>query len=139
MANSSELDRLVDKLIATYLHKGVQPDELATALYEEEYEDFVITKKRNIDSLIVKLSFFESNDDLTTLHKFKYTYEMSTKILLRIEQSVGNGKFKIQWDRVKTISDLSNSIKTLITPEEFRANYIDKLPKEISSKLSLVA
>ena len=140
MANNSRLESLVNKLISTYLLKGVQPDDLVTALFEEEYEEFLVTKNRNIDSLVVKLSFFEVNDDgISTLHKFRYTYEMSTKTLTRIEQSIGASKFRTQWDRSLVIKELMTSISNLISPEDFRKIYSHKLPKEISSKLYLVA
>ncbi|MFW1944200.1 hypothetical protein ACG93R_11920 [Acinetobacter guillouiae] len=140
MANSLELESLVNKLISTYLLKGIQPDDLATALFEEEYEEFLITKNRTTDVLVVKLSFFEINDeDISTLHKFRYTYEMSTKRLIKIEQSIGAGKFKTQWDRSIVIQELMSSIGNLISPEDFKKMYLDNLPKDVSSKLYLVA
>ena len=140
MASSSRLDSLVNKLISTYLIKGVQPEDLVTALFENEYEDFIVTKNRKTDSLVVKLSFFELNEEgFPSLHKFRYTYEISTKNLVKIEQSIGTSKFRTQWDRVVVIQELMASIRELISPEDFKRTYFEKVPKEISSKLYLVA
>lgn len=140
MENNLKVESLVNKFVATNLAKGVQPEDLASALFEKEYEEFSIVKNRETDCLIVKISFFEiSEDDSLTLHKFKYSYEMSTRMLNRIEQAIGNKKFKTQWDREETIIKLMGDIKSLISPEEFRALYRKNLSSKLISKLSLVA
>lgn len=139
MANNLEVKSLVNKLIVTHLEKGVQPEELSGALFEDEYEEFTISKIRQKDSLIVKLSFYDFDSDIPVLHKFRYSYELSSRTLLRVEQAVGKARFTVQWDRAKTIQSLCDLIKSHVTIEDFRSLYLDELPNDLSSKFYLAA
>ena len=108
--------QLVDKLTAIYLMQGVQPSELADAIFEDPYTGMNLIK--NVNSIEVVLSFKElcdvSHHEYT--RKIKYIYNHD-KYLFQILEAVDSKPFKVSWDRelvVNTIiSDIKNRLKDI--------------------------
>lgn len=131
MLNTNSVNKLVDKIISSYLSVGVQPHELAEAAFEQNYHEINIKKIH--DELKVYVCFFEFEDDERADHTLLYTYNKS-KVLQRVEQKVNNRKFKIQWDRHENLSNLINELCFLLS-EEFPSEFINKLMNSLPEEL----
>ncbi|EJB1785768.1 MULTISPECIES: hypothetical protein [Vibrio] len=136
---SNQTNKVLEKLVATYLSKGVQPSDIVDTMFEEHYVDMNI--KKSSDSLVMTYSFEEVDDnDQINCISMKYTYSKSM-YLQSVEQKVGKGRYKVQWDRSE---DLKTTVKKLIqlTGSEDNLNQIIKtVPCEIQKfiKTPLVA
>lgn len=102
--------QLIDKLTAIYLMQGVQPSELADAIFEDPYTSMSLEK--NINFIEVILSFKELCDISHRQHirRIKYVYNYD-KYLIRTLESIDSKPFKVSWDREKIINDLIVDIK----------------------------
>lgn len=135
MKINRDIQTLLDKLIATALTKGVQPSELADALFEDDYCELHIKKSNGIVCMDVIFSDY-SEDGISTC-TMRYSYN-ADKTLMRIEQKINRGKFKIQWDRsedTETImKQLEISLLDLNDNSEVR-KWLNKLPNELTGQL----
>ena len=136
------LENLVNKLIATSITRGVQPSDLADAIFEDPYTHMDI--KKNSSNIIVVLTYVDCGElgDLKTTHRMRYTYN-SDRYLILIEQSINKSKYGINWDRKATIDSLFNEINSLVNTQEDKNYLLSKLPCELintsRTKLRLVS
>lgn len=120
-----------DKLMATYLSNGVQPSDLAENMFDESYLDLEVTKEDA--QIILVLSFCEIGDEDRVIVKMRYTYAENKK-LLRVEQKIGRGVYKVQWDRqLNLISILDELLGTAGSKSAF-----DKLISQLPLDLQLL-
>lgn len=138
--------QLVDKLTAIYLMQGVQPSELADAIFEEPYTSMSLIK--NVNFIEAVLSFKEicdtSHREYTRKIKYIYTYD---KYLIQILEAVDSKPFKISWDREQVVSTIISDIKNRLKEIGFNAMQIKKLLSTLpnpprlkrNSNLSLVS
>lgn len=137
MINSFKIKEVIERLAAFCLVKGVQPDELVTAIFEGEYDSIETLKKD--DGVYVIVSYNEFIDDDKHIIKMKYTYNIERQ-LQRIEQKINAKNYTVQWDREKKIdhivlelseqlrmSDNSHSAIKDMIPLELRGIVLPKL------------
>lgn len=137
---NNNIKKLIDKLVATHLIRGVQPSEIADAVFEQNYNSVELSKKK--DGTIQMLVAFI---DEGVINKMRYTYSQD-KYLMRIEQKVGKGLFKEQWDRENMVNEMLDELTHQLSglnSTQVVDNFISKLPDELRptlrAKLSLVA
>ncbi|MBY3623908.1 hypothetical protein HGO21_30790 [Acinetobacter sp. CUI P1] len=141
------LSQLIDKLTAIYLMQGIQPSELADAIFDEPYTSIVSNKY--IDSIEVILTFKEYCDITNKEHtrSIKYLYNFD-RYLIQISESLDSKTFKITWDRENTLNTIINDIKQRLSLIGYNTIQIEKflttLPsppknKSLSKKLSLAS
>lgn len=96
---------IIDKIVAFCLMKGVQPEDLVTAIFEKEYIS-IETLKQN-DEIYVVVSYKEEMDNGINVNiiSMRYTYNLDSQ-LQRIEQKINGMKYKIQWDRCTKLKEL---------------------------------
>jgi len=143
----SYLIQLIDKLTAIYLMQGIQPSELADAIFDEPYTN--MTSKKHFDFIEVILSFKERCDVTNKEHtrNIKYIYNFD-RYLLQTSESIDSKAFKITWDRENSIKGVISQIKQRLTSNGFNSKEIEKflstLPAaphklNVNTKLSLVS
>lgn len=140
------LIQLIDKITAIYLMQGVQPSELADAIFDEPYTDMILTK--NTNSIEVILSFKELCDITHKEHirRIKYIYNPD-KYLIQTLESTDSKSFKISWDREQAINcildDIKNRLKEIGCNSKEMRKILSTLPPlqklSATSKLSLVS
>lgn len=113
--------QLIDEILAVHLYKGVQPKDLAEAIFEDEYTSLSAIK----DSNYIYLDITYIVDGLHK-HVMRYTYDRE-QTLLKIEQKIGRGRFTLQWDRYQVLSGLYAKVKQALINERFSALEIDRL------------
>lgn len=142
MSTNETITKLLNKLVAIHITKGVQPSDLADAIFEKDYS--TIEVKRKSEGIQVIVTFCDSDfDDIT--NKMKYIYDKS-KYLQSIEQKVGSSRYKKQWNRSDNINKLIRQLKPLLKNNSSLKNiedFFQDIPKKeklsIFSKLQLVA
>lgn len=134
---------LVDKLLSTALTKGVQPSDLADALFEKSYREMKISKLNG--SINLEISFSDETEEGESLCVMRYIYR-TDNTLVRVEQKVNKGKFRVQWDRSMDIeATIAQIKKQLIKYNDYKAvnQWFAELPEtvtaELHPKLKLVA
>lgn len=139
------INQLIDKLASLYLSQGIQPSEIADAIFEKQYS--CIKSERVDDTIVLIASFseFEENSQTTYKHQIKYTYSRN-KALQVVEHKIGNKRFKLQWSRQEELEKLINEFVSLVSPtlsKEKIYTLLSTLPEEIrpqvKTKLKLVA
>lgn len=88
--------QILKNLAAFCSVKGVQPDELVTAIFEKEYKKIETYKVNCLIYFIMDYS--EKIDDDETFISMRYIYD-ENKSLIKIEQKLNNGRYHTQWDR----------------------------------------
>lgn len=134
----------LDELTALHLFNGVQPSDLADAMYENPYLEFKTTKTTEL--LTVEISFVDECGEFANIVKMKYAYSLDRK-LQRIDQKIGLKKYAIQWCRKTATSDAIRKIELALSSMKVSDRKIieimSTLPSSASSlvraKLSLVA
>lgn len=134
----------IEGLIALHICNGVQPSDLADAMFETPYTDYKITKTS--ETLSVELSFLDDCDIETNSIKMKYTYRLDKK-LQRIEQKVGAKKFALQWCRNKATSEaikiIEHALVSMGADSKKISQIMSTLPPDVRSlvraRLSLAA
>ncbi|MDC5849021.1 hypothetical protein OPW32_07300 [Vibrio europaeus] len=130
---SNKTQIMLDKLLATYLSKGVQPSDIADTMFEEHYIDLDI--KKTSTSLVMTYSFEEPDDeDQLTLITMKYTYNKSM-YLQEISQKVGKGRYKVQWDRSDDLRTIVNEIILATSSDSQLEQVVQSLPNEVKGLL----
>ncbi|EGQ8311728.1 hypothetical protein DC897_RS16575 [Vibrio parahaemolyticus] len=131
---SKSIESLVSKLTATYLSKGVQPSEIADTLFEQNYVDMKITKENGF--LVMTFSFEDHDEDeYNTLNLMRYTYS-EDKVLIRIEQKVGKGRYKVQWDREEDLNNTLAQILSYAKSTKEKDTLISTLPNDLKRLVS---
>lgn len=121
----SYLIQLIDKLTAIYLMQGIQPSELADAIFDEPYTNMI--SKKHSDFIEVVLSFKERCDVTNKVHirSIKYIYSFD-RYLLQTSESIDSKAFKITWDRENSIKNIISEIKLRLTSNGFNSKEIEK-------------
>jgi len=135
MLINKTIKHTLDKLVSLHLMKGLQPSEIADAIFEKEYSDIKMDKASNNIQLIA--SFIEDMDGEVTHHKMRYIYDQQKKLQL-VEQKLGKAPYKVQWDREneisKLLSTLSSQLKTLNNNDSVEV-LMAGIPEELVSKI----
>lgn len=105
-----KVNALLDKLVATYLSRGVQPSDICDLLFEKDYVDYKIEK--STDTVIMTVSFIEIDCESTSKQTMKYTYDLERN-LQTIEQKSGRSPFRVQWSRKEVLRELLMELKRL--------------------------
>lgn len=88
--------QILKNLAAFCSVKGVQPDELITAIFEKEYKKIETYKVNSFIYFI--MNYCEHIDDEENIISMRYIYD-ENRSLVKIEQKINNGRYSIQWDR----------------------------------------
>ncbi|EHZ2646394.1 TPA: hypothetical protein ACN33E_004250 [Vibrio parahaemolyticus] len=128
---SKEVKVLTDKLIATYLAVGVQPSDIADTVFEDNYIEMSLSKKNK--QLIMTFTFEEFDEEgQQILNSMRYTYS-EAKQLNRVEQKVGKGRFKVQWDRYDDLMSILSELLSLVPSKAARESLIETLPQDLKA------
>lgn len=138
------LKEATEELAILHLYNGVQPSDLADAMYENPYLEFKITK--TFEQLIVELCFLDECDGESTPIRMKYFYNLD-KQLQRIDQKIGLKKFSTQWCRIQSTNEAIAKVERTLAMLEIDSVQIkammSTLPSSIKpllrAKLALVA
>jgi choline kinase len=138
------LKEAAEELAILHLHNGVQPSDLADAMYENPYLEFKITKA--FEQLIVDLCFLDECDGKNTTIRMKYFYNLD-KQLQRIDQKIGLKKFSTQWCRIQSTNEAIAKVERTLSMLEIDSVQIkaimSTLPPNVRSllraKLALAA
>lgn len=87
--------------------KGVQPEELITAIFEKEYTNIETYKEDNLVFLVLTFSDTYEND--TSYITMKYAYNRK-KELMSISQKINSSNYKEQWNRKKILEAMINEL-----------------------------
>ncbi|KES10682.1 Proteasome/cyclosome repeat protein [Snodgrassella alvi SCGC AB-598-O02] len=87
--------------------KGVQPEELITAIFEKEYTKIETYKEDNLIFLVLTFSDTYEND--TSNITMKYVYNRK-KELVSISQKINSSNYKEQWNRKKILEAMINEL-----------------------------
>ncbi|QTL38816.1 hypothetical protein HGO23_13125 [Xenorhabdus budapestensis] len=124
-----KINKVIDKMLAFCLTKGVQPDELVTAIFENEYDSIETLKKKNYINVIVTYKDCDEHDE--SIIKMKYIYNTDRQ-LLRVEQKINSGNYQVQWDRESTLDLILKELLELFESEQQTINLIkDQIPAEL--------
>ncbi|EGR2894557.1 hypothetical protein [Vibrio parahaemolyticus] len=128
---SKKVKVLTDKLIATYLAVGVQPSDIADTVFEDNYIEMSLSKKNK--QLIMTFTFEEFDEEgQQILNSMRYTYS-EAKQLNRVEQKVGKGRFKVQWDRYDDLMSILSELLSLVPSKAARESLIETLPQDLKA------
>lgn len=143
MRVNNEIKSLIEELTATHLTPGVQPSEIAEAIFEDSYQSIEMENKNGIVRMSV--TFTDRDEEGTTPVIMRYTYN-SSNVLMRVEQKVGRRSLKTQWDREQIIDSLITKISNQLARLNSDAvvqQAMNTIPNElricISKRLELVA
>ncbi len=143
MRVNNNIKSLIDELTATHLTPGVQPSEIADAVFEDNYKSIESENKNGIVQMAV--TFLDHDNEGATSVIMRYTYNPG-RVLMRVEQKVGKRPFKTQWDREQAIDSLltkiSNNLSKINSVVDVQ-QAMDTIPCElrigIRKRLELVA
>ena len=118
--------QLIDKLTAIYLMQGVQPSELADAIFEDPYTSMSLIK--NINFIEVVLSFRELCDITHREHtrRIKYIYNHD-KFLIKTLEAMDSQPFRVSWDREQVINSINVNIKNRLKDIGCSSKQIEKI------------
>ncbi|MFP2960578.1 hypothetical protein ACLEPN_22840 [Myxococcus sp. 1LA] len=143
MRTNSQIEALLNKLVGTYLTRGVQPSDLADAAFEDNYRRIEIVK--GTDGVCMTVSYLDDDEEGSVPHEMRYVYGMD-RYLMRVEQRMDGGSFAVQWDRERSIDsllkDTAKQMKKLNSKErvsQFFSSVPEKLRANLKRKLRLVA
>lgn len=107
--------QILKNLAAFCSVKGVQPDELVTAIFEKEYKKIETYKVNSLVYFIMNYS--EKFDEEESIICMRYIYD-ENKSLVKIEQKINSGRYSIQWDRNDALRKyILNQLSELPSPE----------------------
>lgn len=140
-----DISQLIDKLASFYLYKGIQPSEIADAIFEKQYSSVKLDRTENEIILIASFTEFDESNQTEYKHQVKYVYT-NNRYLQVIEQKIGNKGFKVQWSRQEEIDKLLNEFSCLVQPvlpkvqlETIISTLPSELIPQVRIKLKLVA
>lgn len=107
MNNYTHIIKKINKIIAFCMVKGVQPEELITAIFEKEYTKIETYKEDNLIFLVLTFSDTYEND--TSNITMKYAYNRK-KELMSISQKINSSNYKEQWNRKKILEAMINEL-----------------------------
>jgi hypothetical protein len=107
MINYTHIIKEINKIIAFCMVKGVQPEELITAIFEKEYTNIETYKKD--DLIILTLTFSDTDENEISYITMKYIYNRK-KELMSISQKINSSNYKEQWNRKKILEAMINEL-----------------------------
>ncbi|PIT54089.1 hypothetical protein [Snodgrassella alvi] len=107
MTNYTHITKEINKIIAFCMVKGVQPEELITAIFEKEYTNIETYKED--DLIILTLTFSDTDENETSYITMKYIYNRK-KELMSISQKINSSNYKEQWNRKKILEAMINEL-----------------------------
>ncbi|EPL6274865.1 hypothetical protein [Proteus mirabilis] len=136
-------NEFVDKLVAFSLMKGVQPEDLVTAIFEKEYTSIDVLKQNDEVYVIVSYKEHLEEDVGFNIISTRYTYNLDSQ-LQRVEQKINNTKYKTQWDRISKLKELISLACTNVGSSHELSTILDELLpntiyKSITPYLKLVS
>ncbi|MCA6221172.1 hypothetical protein [Photorhabdus antumapuensis] len=140
MIDLLKVNEIIERMVAFCLVRGVQPDELITAIFESEYDSIETIKESNDIYMII--TYKENIDNEVNIIKMKYVYKENRQ-LQRVEQKINAGAYKVQWDRAEKLDSIINELVEVIGADNrILADIKEKIPAEFRSvvypKLKLV-
>lgn len=97
------INGLLDKLVALQTTPGVQPSDIADAVFEDAYTKVDVVKNSN--SIVMTVIFIDDCHGELNEIRMRYTYSFD-KNLCRVEEKIGKGAYKVQWDRYENVKEL---------------------------------
>lgn len=139
MIINKSIQKKIDQLLELKLSKGVQPSDLAQAIFDKEYFSTHIDKSET--EVILKLSYIDILEGGAT-HTVKMCYHYSLDgVLQEIHEAVGKSSMKTQWSRKQRYRDLTLDIIMALT-NSGQANkvnaFIQSLPCDISTVIKTI-
>ncbi|MBS7837227.1 hypothetical protein [Wohlfahrtiimonas chitiniclastica] len=123
-----KINQLINQVIDLNIVKGVQPNELTEAIFDDSYLS-ISMKKDALNNLCLELSFLDDDNSINTM---RYKYNQNS-VLFRIEQKINKGHFIVQWDRKKMLLKLYSDIRKELLSNRVSKKSIDNflltLPK----------
>jgi len=107
MMNYSQIMKEINKIISFCMVKGVQPQDLITSIFENEYHNIETYKKGEYIHLV--LSYSDIHDDGINCIKMRYIYNNKQQ-LLSVAQKIDSSSYKIQWDRSERLDSMLNQL-----------------------------
>lgn len=142
MLITEDIVKKIKELSTLIESKGVQPSDLAEAIFDDDYKSINVVRGDNDIQVVVT---FLDNEYSGIVNKIKYHYNLK-KVLQKIDQKIGAGKYKEQWSRAKTVDVRVRELAFLLGQLNSQSRvqeFIDLLPseeaKELKGKLRLVA
>lgn len=137
MRSPQDVICVIDKIVSFCMVKGVQPDELVTAVFEDEYQSVDTCKKNGYVYLTITYK------DEGNLIKNRYIYNLERR-LEKIEQKIHGSKFKVQWDRSDALNQLvieltNSAINNNLVYEDIMRLIPESLKGIVSPRLHLIA
>ena len=129
MINYSHIMNEINKIISFCMVKGVQPHDLVTSIFENEYQSIETFKNGNLVHLV--LTYVDAHDDGVSCIKMKYIYNNKQQ-LLSIAQKVDGSNYKTQWDRNERLEAMLNRLAMLL-PNDSRiiSQLRDTIPEDL--------
>ncbi|HDR2760229.1 TPA: hypothetical protein QCJ74_003594 [Enterobacter mori] len=132
MKNYAQIMKEINKIISFCMVKGVQPHDLVTSIFENEYKHIETYKKNELIHFI--LTYTDTHDDGVNLIKMKYIYNNKEQ-LLSIAQKIDASNYKIQWDRSEKIEEMLNHLSSQLPQDSL---IIAKLREAIPDDLKAI-
>lgn len=132
-----KIEKLLKKMTATFLHKGLQPSDMAVTVLNQEYIDLIISKRDGAP--VMTLRFEDKDDDefgntYSTIITMRYTYSKDM-YLQRIEEMVGSRRqYSTVWDRNQDMMGMMQELKNLIGNRNFSPSNF-KLPEALCQSI----
>lgn len=129
MNSLTKINEIIERIVAFCLIKGVQPDELVNAIFDDPYESIETFKKS--EKVFTIVTYKECVDDEEITVKMKYTYS-SKKQLQKVEQKINSGVYKTQWDRQKNLDSMVRELSDYMDGNRETHSYIlSQIPEEL--------
>ncbi|ANI30576.1 hypothetical protein PL78_12160 [Yersinia entomophaga] len=129
MTNQLKIKDIINKIIAFCMVKGVQPEELVTAIFDNEYESIETIKKNGMVHLII--TYQESIEDSHSIVKTRYIYDNERRLQI-VDQKINSSPYKTQWDRNSKLNILLDELALLVSSRDSLIEVIkDTIPNEL--------
>lgn len=133
MPITKEIKTILDQLVEIKMSKGVQPSDLAQAIFDKEYTETKVVKSAS--DVVLSLKYIDKTEDSTQEINMRYHYSLDG-YLQEIYESIAQRPMALQWSRTERYKELTNSIVFQLTTEgeiETVSSFIKSLPEDIRS------
>lgn len=104
-------------------------------MFDESYLNLEITKADT--QIIIDLSFSETVEERKVIVKMRYTYAENKK-LLRVEQKIGRGAYKVQWDRQLNLISILKELLGAASSKSAFDKIVSRLPDDLQLLTPLI-
>ena len=125
------ISKKIDELINLLLTKGVQPSDIASNIFLNDYSSICY---RKIDGMVVGELLIQETDISSS--KLRYYYNLTQEVI-KIEEEF-MGVTSVIWDRNFAESKIVNELVSLlkdVCDERQISRFISTLPKSLQSKV----